>query len=97
MLLKEHRFTFVAGVEIHLFRIEELVGGVAFWPQRFRLQLPASCRREAKTIYGEDCDEVAQEAADVMARESTREGRVETQGMSPVRRDSAPQTLQIQE
>jgi len=68
MLLREHRFTFFAGVEIHVFRIEELIGGVAYWPQRFRLQLPASSRGEAKTIYGTDCEALAQKAAEILLR-----------------------------
>jgi hypothetical protein len=53
-MLKEHRFTFFAGAETHLFRIEELVTGPV-WPHRFRLKLPASSRSEAKTFYGTSC------------------------------------------
>ena len=53
MLLKEHRFRFVAGTETLLFRIEELVKGPTTWPHRFKLTLPASFHSEAKTFYGQ--------------------------------------------
>jgi hypothetical protein len=96
MLLKEHRFTFIVGAEIHLLKVEELVGGLAFWPHRFRLKLPATAQFEAKTIYGAECDQVAQVAADVIA------GPVNDKSSAEVRRLSVvpvipPQTLQIQE
>jgi hypothetical protein len=97
MLLREHRFTFFAGAEIHVFRIEELIGGVVYWPQRFRLQLPASSRGEAKTIYGTDCETLAQKAAELLLRESVSGRGTARPGVSP-RRPGAPlQTLQIQE
>jgi hypothetical protein len=70
MLLKEHRFKFIAGVSIHLFIIEEMVTGLAMWPQRFRLKLPASSCSEAKTFYGDSCDEVAEKASGFMASNS---------------------------
>jgi len=67
MLLKEHRFKFVAGVYTHLFNIEEMVSGMAVWPQKFRLKIPASSTCEARTFYGKSCDEVAEKAAEFMA------------------------------
>ena len=79
MLLKEHRFTAFLGTEVHFFEVQELVEGAAFWPQRFRLKLPATSRSEAKIIYGANCDEVAQAAADVMAGELNGEGRAKVQ------------------
>jgi hypothetical protein len=60
MLLKEHRFTFVAGTETLLFRIEELIKGPTTWPHRFKLTLPASFHSEAKTFYGQSCYETNQ-------------------------------------
>jgi hypothetical protein len=107
MLLREHRFTFFAGAEIHVFRIEELIGGVAYWPQRFRLQLPASSRDEAKTIYGADCETLAQKAAEILQRGPMDGDPRQGQGLrgegaaeprvSPWRPGAPPQTLQIQE
>jgi hypothetical protein len=85
MLLKEHRFTFFAGGEIHLFRIEEMVSGLAIWPQRFRLKLPASARSEAKTIYASSCDEVAQKAADILDGRPPLAGTASAKRMAPGR------------
>jgi hypothetical protein len=59
MLVREHRFIFVGGSETHLFRIEELVAGLAGWPSKFRLKVPASSDLQAKTFYGENCYETA--------------------------------------
>jgi hypothetical protein len=75
MLLKEHRFMFVAGGETHLFRIEELITGLAGWPSKFRLKIPASSLLKAKTFYGESCNETAAKAVAFVApklRASTR-------------------------
>jgi hypothetical protein len=67
MLLKEHRFKFCTGVETHLFMVEELITGLALWPDKFRIRvLSASC--EAKTFYGATCEEASQKAAKFMAR-----------------------------
>jgi len=74
MLLKEHRFKFLAGAEAYLFTIEELVTGLAVWPQRFRLKLPASSRSEAKTFYGASCYEAAEKASDFISRNSGQSG-----------------------
>ena len=97
MLLREHRFTFFAGAEIHVFRIEELIGGVAFWPQRFRLQLPASSRGDAKTIYGTDCETLAQKAAEILMRGPVHGEGAAAARVSPWQPGGPPQTLQIQE
>jgi hypothetical protein len=67
MLLKEHRFKFFAGVSTYLFIIEEMVSGMAVWPHKFRLKIPASSDGEARTFYGKSCDEVAEKAAEFMA------------------------------
>lgn len=96
MLLKKHRFTVLVGFEFHLLTVEELVGGLAFWPQRFRLKLPATSYSAAKTIYGADCDQVAQAAVDAIAGLLHREATAQVSRLSlpPV---APPQTLQIQE
>jgi len=95
MLLKEHRYTFFAGTEVHLFRIEELVRGMAVWPHRYRLRLPASSGEESKTIYGASCYEVAQKAADLIGAKSGWSGKPEATHLSPGPPDSPPRTLQI--
>jgi len=96
MLLKEHRFTVLVGFEIHLLTVEELVGGLAFWPQRFRLKLPATSCSEAQTIYGADCHQVAQAAMDAIAGPLHREANAKTPRLSlaPL---VPPRTLQIQD
>jgi hypothetical protein len=70
MLFKEHRFKFLVGTEKHLFLVQELLGELAGWPQRFRLKLPASLHSEVKTFYGASCYEVAEKAADFIASNS---------------------------
>jgi hypothetical protein len=67
MLLREHRFNFFARTEEFVFRVDELVDGIAGWPDRFRLRLPASPHTVAKTFYGASCEEVAGKAADYVA------------------------------
>jgi hypothetical protein len=71
MLIKEHRFTFLGAADVYLFRVEELIEGLAFWPSRFRLKLPASTHWEARTIYGSSCNEVAQKAANSLSGDDT--------------------------
>jgi hypothetical protein len=94
MLLKEHRYTFFAGAEVHLFRIEELVRGMAVWPHRFRLRLAASAGCETKTIYGASCYEVAQKGADLIVSNAGRSERSgATQLTAPL--PDPPQALQI--
>jgi hypothetical protein len=96
MLLKEHRFTFFASGEVHLLRIEELVQGLALWPRRFRIKLPASHCSEAKTIYGSSCDEAAKNAVEFL---TSATNRLETSEAwwSPRLPNSPPQIVQIQE
>jgi hypothetical protein len=67
MLLREHRFKFFARTEEYVFRVDELVAGIAAWPDRFRLRLPAAPRTGAKTFYGASCEEVAEKGADYVA------------------------------
>ena len=83
MLLKEHRFRFVAGTETLLFRIEELVKGPTTWPHRFKLTLPASFHSEAKTFYGQSCYEVAEKAANFIDRKATNSETVRSAHSSP--------------
>jgi len=68
LLLREHRFKFVAGIQTHVFTIDELVSGIAVWPNKFRLKVPASSNSEAKTFYGPSCYEVAEKAAQFMGQ-----------------------------
>ena len=83
MLLKEHRFKFIAGTETLLFRIEELVKGPTMWPHRFKLTLPASFHSEARTFYGKSCYEVAEKAANFIDRKATDSGTDRSAHSSP--------------
>jgi hypothetical protein len=83
MLLKEHRFRFVAGTETLLFRIEELVKGPAGWPHKFKLTLPDSLDSEAKTFYGRSCYEVAEKAANFIDCKPTDFGIDQSPHSSP--------------
>jgi hypothetical protein len=96
MLLKEHRFTFFASGEVHVLRIEELVQGLALWPGRFRIKLPASHCSLAKTIYGSSCDEAAKNAVEFLTKETSLVANSEAQ-WSPGLSNSPPQIIQIQE
>jgi hypothetical protein len=95
MLLKEHRFKFVAGTETLLFRIEELVKGPTTWPHRFKLTLPASFYSEAKTFYGQSCYEVAEKAASFIDRKPTDSGTARSARPSPRPQAFPPLALQI--
>jgi hypothetical protein len=72
VLLKEYQFRCIVGVETHLFTIEEWVKGLAVWPRRFRVRLPASSRSEAKTFFGATCHEAAEKAANFLAGKSDK-------------------------
>jgi hypothetical protein len=99
MLLREHRFKFFVRTEEYVFRIDELVTGVAGWPDRFRLQLPASFRLEAKTFYGASCEEVAEQAASFVASCSGQLGKKTGTHLSqgpPASPRQAPRPLQLQ-
>jgi hypothetical protein len=96
MLLKEHRFTFFASGEVHLLRIEELVQGLALWPSRFRIKLPASHGCAAKTVYGTSCDEAAKNAVEFLINETNLIENSKA-WCPPTSSNSAPQVIQIQE
>jgi hypothetical protein len=96
MLLKEHRFTFFTSGEVHLLRIEELVQGLALWPERFRIKLPASHCSEAKTIYGSSCDEAARSAVEFLTKETNLVENSEAR-WSPKLSNASLQITQIQE
>ena len=96
MLLREHRFKFVAGTT-HMFTIEEMVRGMAVWPHKFRLRIPASSNSEAKTFYGTSCYEVAEKAAEFMAQNSNRSQIARAKYSSQGPPASPPQHLQTQE
>jgi len=82
VLLKEYRFRCVVGAETHLFTIEEWVKGLAVWPRRFRVRLPASSRTEAKTFYGATCHEAAEKAANFLGGKSDKSEKAQATHLS---------------
>jgi hypothetical protein len=99
MLLREHRFKFFARNKEYVFRVDELVAGIAAWPDRFRLQLPASLGAEARTFYGATCEEAAEKAADFVASCSGQLGKNTATHLSqgpPASPRQTPRPLQLQ-
>jgi hypothetical protein len=62
-LTKEHRYLLYTKLDTLVLRIEEYISGVAPWPDKYRIQMPASSGRRAKTFYGSTSREVAELAA----------------------------------
>ena len=99
MLLREHRFKFFVGAREYVFRVDELITGVTSWPDRCRLQLPASACTEAKIFYGASCEEVAEKAAGFMASRSGQLGKdtaMHSSQAPPTSPRPAPRPLQLQ-
>jgi phenylacetate-coenzyme A ligase PaaK-like adenylate-forming protein len=51
-ILREERYIARLGAQDQIFRVQELVSGAERWPESFRIQVPASLTRGARTIYG---------------------------------------------
>jgi len=66
-LVREHRYVLYHGVQSHILRIEELVSGLAPWPEKFRLQLPASRARQSRTFYESTSEDAAKRAAEFLS------------------------------
>jgi hypothetical protein len=66
-LVREHRYVLYHRVESHVLRVEELVSSSAPWPEKFRLQLPASRERPSQTFYGATSDDAAKKGAEFLS------------------------------
>ena len=66
-LIREERYIFQIGTEEHILRVQEIISGADAWPERFRIKVPASHTREAKTFYGATSDEVVQRATEFLS------------------------------
>lgn len=51
-LVREERYILQIGTEEHILRVQELLSGAEIWPEKYRIQVPASPLREAKKFYG---------------------------------------------
>jgi hypothetical protein len=49
-LTKEERFLFFVGTTEHVLRVQELLWGSTAWPERFRIHVHGSYRRDAKNF-----------------------------------------------
>lgn len=62
-LVKEQRYVLYAALDTHLLRIEQYIEGQGHWPDKYRLKVPATKGRHAKTFYGPTSRDVARKAA----------------------------------
>ena len=66
-ILKEERYIVSIGLKEYVLRVQRLVGGLESWPEKFRVQIPASQERMATTVYGSTGKEVAERAVDYLS------------------------------
>jgi len=66
-VIKEERYILQIGSYEHILRVQELLNGVAPWPDRFRVQLVASHAHPGKTIYAASAEETVMLAATYLA------------------------------
>jgi hypothetical protein len=66
-LIREERYIFQDRTEEHVLRAQEIISGTEGWPERFRIQVPASHTREGKTFYGATSEEVVRRAANFLS------------------------------
>jgi hypothetical protein len=62
--IKEEKYI---GAEEHVLRVQELLGGLEPWPERFRAQIPASGERKATTVYGSTGREAAERPTEYLS------------------------------
>ena len=61
-MIKEERYIFLVGTTEHVLRVQELVWGSTAWPQKFRIEVPASFTRTGKKFYGATAREAIERA-----------------------------------
>jgi len=66
-VIKEERYILQIGCHEHVLRVQELLNGVAPWPDRFRVHLVASHSHPGKTIYAASAEETVKLAATYLA------------------------------
>jgi hypothetical protein len=66
-LIKEERYIFVAGGKERVFRVEELVWGTIAWPERFRILVTDSPRRDGRKVYGMTAREAVERAIEYLS------------------------------
>jgi hypothetical protein len=59
-LIREERYIFQVETEADVLRVQEMVWGSDPWPEKFRVQVPASSEHGGKTFYGSTAQEAAE-------------------------------------
>lgn len=75
-MIKEETYIVYTGTEEHVLRVQELLGGLEPWPEKFRTQIPASAGRQATTVYGSTGREVVELATDYLSKFSVARTRL---------------------
>jgi len=65
--IKEERYIFFIGKQEHIVRVQELFSDTTMWPERFRIQVPASYLQEGKNLYGTTAQEVVERAIEYIS------------------------------
>lgn len=66
-LVKEERFIFCVGTEEHVLRVQQQIWGSTPWPERFRVELPASLIRDGRKCYGTTAREAVELAVEYLS------------------------------
>jgi hypothetical protein len=65
-IIKEEQYILREGCEEYVLRVQQLLSGFESRPQSFRIQLPASLKKAAKTFYGPSAKEVVDQVAEYL-------------------------------
>lgn len=71
-LITEYRYILQIGVEEVVLRVQELIWGAEPWPEKCRIQLPASPTRAAQKFYGANPREVVEKAVQYLEESESR-------------------------
>ena len=74
-LIREERYISYIGTADYVLRVEELIRGPEPWPASFRIRLPASLHREAKTVYGGTARDAVEKAVEHLRISQQTPGR----------------------
>jgi hypothetical protein len=66
-MIKEETYILYIGTEEYVLRVQELLWGLEPWPERFRVQIPASAERKATTVYGSTGRDAAERAMEYLS------------------------------
>lgn len=66
-LIKEERYLFFVGAKEHVLRVHELLWGSTAWPERFRVHVHGSYRRDGKDFYGTTAREAVELATEYLS------------------------------